>query len=64
MVGSDRSTSALRATGWLLGGDGWPPGQLPPPTAQPPPAPTRRASAIHQPRMVGLLVSFGDALLG
>jgi hypothetical protein len=35
MVASDRSTDAVRATGWLLGGDGWPAGQLPPATGRP-----------------------------
>jgi AAA ATPase domain len=52
------------AVDWLVGRDAWPPGQLPPAAAQPPPAPARRASATHQPCMVGLLVAFGDALVG
>jgi hypothetical protein len=52
------------AVGWLVGRDAWPPGQLPPAAAQPPPAPARRASATHQPGMVSLLMPFGDALLG
>jgi hypothetical protein len=39
-------------------------GQPPPATAGSPPAPTRRASVTYQPRMVGLLVAFGDALVG
>src|SRR5215216_2871376 len=64
MVASDRSTGALRVTGWLVGGDGWPPGQLPPATDRPPPSAARRASASHQSRMGGLLVPLGDALLG
>jgi hypothetical protein len=65
MVASDGSTDAVRATGWLLGGDGRAPGQLPPPTGRPGPTPTtRRASAEPQPRMGGLLVALGDALLG
>jgi hypothetical protein len=51
--------------GWLLGGHVQPPGGQPPPaTASSPPAPTRRASVTYQPRMGGLPVSFGDALLG
>jgi hypothetical protein len=51
--------------GWLVGRDAWPPGGQPPPaTAQPPPSPARRASATHQSRLGGLLVAFGDALLG
>src|SRR5215217_5731191 len=53
MVGSDRSTGALRATDWL-----------PPATARPPPSPARRASATRQPRIGGLLPPLGDALLG
>jgi hypothetical protein len=52
------------AAGWLLGGGGWPPGQLPPATDRPRPAPTtQRATAIPQPGMGGLLSLFGDALL-
>jgi hypothetical protein len=51
--------------GWLLGGDGWPAGQLPPATGRPSRAPaTRRASAPDQSCVGGLLVSFGDALGG
>jgi hypothetical protein len=65
MVASDRSTDAVWAMGWLLGGDGWPAGQLPPATGRPRSTPTpRRASAEPQPRMGGLLSPFGDALLG
>jgi hypothetical protein len=65
MIASDRSTGALGAVGWLLGGDGWPPGQLPPATGHPCPAPAAGwASATHQSRMGGLLSPFGDALLG
>jgi hypothetical protein len=52
------------AVDWLFGRDAWPPGQLPPAAAQPPPAPTRRASGTDQPRLGGLLVAFGDALVG
>jgi hypothetical protein len=63
-AGQVMAVSAVWAVGRLVGRDAWPPGQPPPPTAQPPPAPARRASATHQPRMVGLLVPFGDALLG
>ena len=37
IVGSDRSTGAVGTMDWLLGGDGGPPGQLPPATARPPP---------------------------
>ena len=51
--------------GWLLGGHVQPPGGQPPPaTASSPPAPTRRASVSYQPRLGGLLVAFGDALVG
>jgi len=51
--------------GWLLDGDGWPPGQLPPATGHPRPTPaTWRASATPQPRMVGLLSPLCDVLLG
>src|SRR5215218_6387455 len=65
MVASDRSTGALRVTGWLVGGDGWPPGQLPPAAARPGPAPAARwASTRHQSCVGGLLVPLGDALLG
>src|SRR5215218_3320094 len=64
MVGSDRSTGTVGTMDWLLGGDGWPPGQLPPATARPPPSAARRVSATHQPRMGGLLPPLGDALLG
>jgi hypothetical protein len=64
MVASDRSIDAVRSAGWLLGGDGWPPGQLPPAMGRSRPTPTtRRATAIPQPRMGGLLSLFGDALL-
>jgi hypothetical protein len=50
---------------WLLGGDGWPPGQLPPATGRPGPTPaTRRASATPQPRLGGLLSPLGDVLVG
>jgi hypothetical protein len=49
---------------WLLGGDGWPPGQLPPATARPPPSPARRVSTTREPRMGGLLVPLDYALLG
>src|SRR4029453_12993534 len=61
---SGRSAGAVGAVGWLVGGPAWPPDSLPPATAQLPPAPPRRASASHQPRMVGLLVPFADALGG
>jgi len=65
MVASDRSTDAVRATGWLLGGDGWPAGQLPPAMGRPRSTPTtRRASAEAQPRLGGLFSPLGDALLG
>src|SRR5215218_3564859 len=63
MVASDRSTDVLGALDGLLGGDSWPPGQLPPATARPPLA-ARRAGATRQPCMGGLLSPFGDALLG
>jgi hypothetical protein len=61
MVDSNRSTGVLRVTDWLLDGDGWPPGQLPPATGHPQPT---LATATPQPRMGHLLVPFGDALLG
>src|SRR5215218_8727027 len=65
MVASDRSTDAVRATDWLVGGDGWPAGQLPPATGRPPLAPTMRwASATEQSCVGGLLVPLGDALVG
>jgi hypothetical protein len=65
MVASDRLGGAVWASGWLLGGDGWPPSQLPPATGRPGATPaTRWASAEPQPRMGGLRSSFGDALLG
>jgi hypothetical protein len=64
-VAPHRSAGAVGAVGWLVGGHAWPPGGQPPPaTAGSPPAPTRRASVTYQPRMVGLLVAFGDALVG
>jgi hypothetical protein len=48
--------------GWL-GGGAWPAGQLPPVTGQPPVASAvRSTSAVGQPVLDGLLVSFGDAL--
>jgi hypothetical protein len=45
MVASDRSIDAVWAMGWLLVGDGWPPGQLPPATRRPPLASARWVSA-------------------
>jgi hypothetical protein len=50
--------------GWVVGGHAWPPGQPPPATTRPRPAPAGRASATRQPRLVGLLAPFDDALLG
>jgi hypothetical protein len=50
--------------GRLVGGAAWPPGQLPPAAGCPSPAAARRASATCQPRLGGLLVPVGDALLG
>jgi hypothetical protein len=65
MVASDRSTEAVWATDWLVGGDGWPADQLPPATSRSRPTLALRwASATNQPRMSGLLVPLGDALLG
>jgi hypothetical protein len=65
MVASDRSTDAVRAMGWLLGGDGWPASQLPPATGRPRPTPTtRRASGPRQLGMGGLLSPLGDVLVG
>jgi hypothetical protein len=62
---ADRSTGAVWAMGWLLGGGGWPPGQLPPAMDHPPPAPAARwASATRKPCLGGLLSPFGDALVG
>jgi hypothetical protein len=53
------------AMGWLLRSDARPPDQLPPATGRQRPAPAaRRASATHQPRMGGLPVPLGHALLG
>jgi tetratricopeptide (TPR) repeat protein len=53
------------AVGWLVGGHVQPPGGQPPPaTASSPSAPTRRASVTYQPPLGGLLVAFGDALVG
>jgi hypothetical protein len=50
---------------WLVGGDSWPPGQLPPATGRPPSVSVaRRASATHQSGVGGLLVAFGHPLLG
>lgn len=60
---ADRSIDAVRSAGWLLGGDGGPPGQLPPAMGPGPTPTTRRATAIPQPRMGGLLSLFGDAVL-
>src|SRR5215211_7197535 len=61
----DRSVGAVWTVGWLVGGHIQPPGGQPPPaTAGSPSAPTRRAGVTYQPRMVGLLVAFGDALVG
>jgi DNA-binding CsgD family transcriptional regulator/tetratricopeptide (TPR) repeat protein len=48
---------------WLLGGDGWPAGHLPPAPGRPPPSAARRASATRQSCMGGLLSPLGDALL-
>jgi hypothetical protein len=45
-----------------LGGDAWPAGQLPPPS-QPAPV-AARPSAMGEPGLGGLLVSFADALGG
>jgi hypothetical protein len=65
MVASDRSTGAVGAVDGLVGGDSWPPGQLPPATGRPPSVPAARwTSATRQPGVGGLLVAFGDALLG
>jgi hypothetical protein len=65
MVASDRSTGALRAMGWLLGGDGWPPGQLPPAIGRPRPTPAVWwASATRKPCLGGLLSPLGDVLFG
>src|SRR5512132_4388067 len=65
MVASDRSTGTVGALDGLLGGDGWPAGQLPPATGCPRPTPsTGRASGTPQPCVSGLLPSLGDALLG
>jgi hypothetical protein len=51
--------------GRLLGGDGWPAGQLPPAMGRPRPTPApRRASAEPQPRLGGLLSLLGDVLVG
>jgi hypothetical protein len=65
MVTSDRLRGAVWASGWLLGGDGWPPSQLPPATGRPGATPaTRRAGAEPQPRLGGLLSPLGDVLVG
>jgi hypothetical protein len=64
MVASDRSIGALGALDGLLGGEGWPPGQLPPAAGRPPPSAALGVSAGHQLRMGGLLSALGDALLG
>jgi hypothetical protein len=51
--------------GWLLGGDGWPFGELPPAAGRPRPATAVWwASATDQSCMGGLLVPLGDALVG
>ena len=59
---SGRSTGAVGAVGWLVGGHVQPPGSQPPPTVGPPSAPARR-TRTHQPRQGGLLMPFGDALV-
>jgi hypothetical protein len=65
MVASDRSTDAGRMTGWLLGGDGWPAGQLPPATGRSRSTPAVWwASATRKPCLGGLLSPLGDALVG
>jgi hypothetical protein len=65
MAASDRSTDAVWAMGWLLGGDGGPAGQLPPATGRPRPTPTpRQASATRKPCLGGLLSPLGDVLVG
>jgi hypothetical protein len=61
----DRSTVVVWMVDGWLGGDAWPAGQLPPVTGQPPVASAvRSTSAVGQPVLDGLLVSFGDALGG
>jgi hypothetical protein len=53
------------AVGWLVGGSAQPSGGQPPPdTFRPPPGAAGRANATRQPRVVGLLATFGDALVG
>jgi hypothetical protein len=58
--GAGRSTGAVGAMGWLLGGDGWPPGQLPPLTGRPPRVPAAWwASATRKPSRGSLLSPLG-----
>jgi hypothetical protein len=65
MGASDRSTAAVWAMGWLLGGDGWPAGQLPPATGRPRSTPAVWwASAPRKPCLGGLLSPLGDVLVG
>jgi hypothetical protein len=62
---SDRSTDAVGMTDGRLGRGAWPAGQLPPATGGPLPASAARStSAVGQPGLGGLLLSFGDALGG
>jgi hypothetical protein len=49
---------------WPVGGDAWPPGQLPPAPDRPPPAAARWASGAYLPLVGGLVVSVGDVLVG
>jgi hypothetical protein len=64
MVAFDGSTGVLGMTGWLLGGDARRPGQPPPATGYPAAAlAARRTSSTQQPRMGGLLLQLGHALL-
>jgi hypothetical protein len=51
--------------GWLLAGDGWPAGQLPPAMGRPRPTPAVWwMSATRKPCLGGLLSPLGDVLVG
>jgi hypothetical protein len=58
----DPGFSSTRAMDGLIGGDIWSPSQLPPALDRPLPAAARGTTC--QPRMVGLRLRLGDALLG